>query len=127
MWKEVNIDGDRVLGLECDGKLSKQDFETMHTWLHRELEAAEDKPALVIFMGAFEGYESAAAIWADMKVDARHATDFSRVAMIADQKWIEWGTKVADLVLGSDFKWFDTDERDAAITWARENSLGSAT
>ncbi len=23
MWKEVNIDGDRVLGLECDGKLSK--------------------------------------------------------------------------------------------------------
>lgn len=40
MWKEVNIDGDRVLGLECDGKLSKQDFETMHTWrapLHRAI------------------------------------------------------------------------------------------
>ena len=119
MWKEVNIDGDRVLGLECDGKLSKQDFETMHTWLHRELEAAEDKPALVIFMGAFKGYESAGAIWADMKVDARHANDFSRVAMISDRKWIEWGTKTANLVMGTELKWFDTDDREAAVTWAR--------
>ena len=91
----------------------------MHTWLDRELKGAEAKPALVIFMASFEGYESAAAMWADMKVDTRHADDFSRVAMVADQKWIKWGMKAADRVLGADLKWFDKDERDAAISWAR--------
>lgn len=55
MWKEVTIEGDRVLGLECSGKLTKEDFEQMHAWLDREL-AGLDRPALVIFMGAFEGY-----------------------------------------------------------------------
>ena len=121
MWKEVDIDAEGLLGLECSGKLSKRDFETIHAWLDRELEAATYKPALVIFMDAFEGYESATAMWADMKVDARHANDFSRVAMVADRKWIEWWTKTADLVLGADLKWFDTNERDAAVTWARSN------
>ncbi|MEP0315590.1 STAS/SEC14 domain-containing protein [Hyphomonas sp.] len=119
MWKEVTIGGDGVLGLECDGKLSKQDFETMHAWLDRELAAAAAKPALVIFMGSFEGYKSAAAMWADMKVDTRHADDFSRVAMIADQAWIEWGTKAANLVAGANLKWFDPTERKAAIAWAQ--------
>ena len=119
MWKDVKIEGEGVLGLECDGKLSKQDFETMHAWLDRELEAAKGKPALVIFMGEFEGYESAAAIWADMKVDTRHANDFSRVAMVADQKWIEWGAKAADFVLPPELKWFENAAGRAAIAWAR--------
>lgn len=37
MWNEVNIEGDGVLGLECSGKLSKEDLETMHAWLDRKL------------------------------------------------------------------------------------------
>ena len=90
MWKEVNLDGEDVLGLECNGKLSKRDFETMHTWLDRELKGAEAKPALVIFMASFEGYESAAAMWADMKVDTRHADDFSRISQLADSRFCDW-------------------------------------
>ena len=117
MWKEVNIDAAGVLGLECNGKLSKEDFEKMHAWLDRKL-GGPDKPALVVFMGAFEGYEDAAALWADMQVDARHGNDFSRVAMVADQKWIEWGTKAADFVTDADLKWFEPSDRDAAIAWA---------
>jgi hypothetical protein len=27
MWKEVNLDGEDVLGLECNGNLTKRDFE----------------------------------------------------------------------------------------------------
>ena len=118
MWKEVTIEGDRVLGLECSGKLTKEDFEQMHAWLDREL-AGLDRPALVIFMGAFEGYENASALWADIRVDTRHGDDFSRVAMVADQAWIEWGAKAADLVTGADLKWFGSNERQAAIRWAR--------
>tara|TARA_R100001480_G_scaffold136521_1_gene133627 strand:- start:1012 stop:1377 length:366 start_codon:yes stop_codon:yes gene_type:complete len=121
MWKEVEIEDDNVLGLECTGKLSKKDFETMHDWLDRKL-LGRDKPALVIFMGAFEGYENASAFWADMKVDTRHGGDFSGVALVADQGWIKWGTKAADIVTGANLKWFATKDRDAAISWTRELS-----
>lgn len=70
-------------------------------------------------MGAFDGYEDASALWADIRVDRRHGDDFSRVAMVANQAWIEWGTKAADLVTGADLKWFDPSDRKAAIAWAR--------
>lgn len=119
MWKEISIEGDGVLGLECSGKLSEQDFKTMHAWLDRELARAPKKPALVIFMGTFEGYESAAALWADMKVDMRHGNDFSRVALVADQKWIEWSTKATDFVMAPELKWFENAAGCAAIAWAR--------
>lgn len=70
-------------------------------------------------MESFEGYEDATAFWADMKVEMLHGGDFSRVAMVVDQKWIEWGAKVTDLVMGADLKWFGTNDRGAAIAWAR--------
>lgn len=121
MWKEVVIEGDRVLGLECSGKLSEDDLERLHAWLDRKL-AGAGKPALVIFMDTFAGYESASALWADMKIDTRHGDDFSRVAMVGDQGWIEWGAKVADLVTGADIKWFEAGDRDAAVVWARSGT-----
>ncbi len=92
MYREVKIEANGVLGLECRGKLTKDDFERMHDWLDTEL-TKYGKRALVIFMGGFEGYDDVSALWADMKMDTRHSGDFSRVAMVADQEWIKWGTK----------------------------------
>lgn len=43
----------------------------MHAWLDRESAIAPKKPASVVFMGRFGGYESASALWADMKVNMR--------------------------------------------------------
>lgn len=126
MWKEVNVDGDGVLGAEFSGRLSKEDFETMHTWLDRKL-AAVDKPALVIFWGAIEGYKDVAALWADLKIDIRHGNDFSRVALVADQKWIEWWTKALNLVVGTDLKLFKVDDRQAALAWARGDNSDADT
>ena len=31
--EDVTIEGDGVLGLECSGRLGKEDFEQMHAWL----------------------------------------------------------------------------------------------
>lgn len=123
MWKEVKIEAPNVLGLECAGTLAAADFEAMHAWLDREL-AGGGKPALVILMGAFEGYADPAAMWADLEVDTRHMGDFSRIAMVADQGWIEWATKVADPVTRTDFQWFEPGARDAAVAWAADGAAG---
>ena len=123
MWKEVDVGAPNVLGLECTDTLAAADFKAMHAWLDRKL-AGGGKPALVILMGAFEGYEDPAAMWADLKVDTRHVGDFSCIAMVADRGWIEWATKAADPLTGPKLRWFEPSERDAAVAWAADGAAG---
>lgn len=117
MWKPVPIDTPGVLGLECAGKMSSEDFEAMQSWLDRHL-AGSARPALVVFLGSFEGYEDMSAFWADLKVDTRFVGKFSRIAMVGDQRWLDWSTRAADVVSGADLKWFPEDRRAEAIAWA---------
>lgn len=121
MWKEVHIDAPNVIGLECSGKVSETEFERMHDWLDEKLRS-DSKPALIVFMGNWEGYEDASALWEDMKIETRHRDDFSRVAIVGDQDWIEWGVKAGNLLTGAELKWFDTKDRANAISWVSGSS-----
>ncbi|CTQ34535.1 STAS/SEC14 domain-containing protein [Jannaschia rubra] len=117
MWNEIAVEAPGVLALECAGRLSERDFEEMHAWIDRQL-ARHDRPALVILMGAFDGYASPSALWADMQIDTRHADDFARVALVADEPWIEWVTKAGDLLTRAELRCFAPDEREGAVAWA---------
>ena len=117
MWTNVTIDAPEVVALECSGRLSERDLEEMHAWIDQQV-ARHDRPALVILMGAFEGYESPSALWADMRIDARHAGDFARVALVVDEAWIEWAAKAGDPLTRAELCCFAPGEREAAIAWA---------
>lgn len=121
MWKDLAINGPGVVALECEGRFSKGDFEEMHTWIDRQV-AQQDCPALVLFMGKFEGYESPSALWADMRIDERHARDFSRVALVADQWWLELATKAGNTLTCTELRFFGPDQRGEAIAWARDGT-----
>lgn len=124
MWKEIAVEAPGVLALECSGKLSTRDFEEMHAWIDRQIARHDDRPSLVILMGSYDGYESPSALWADMKLDARHADDFARVAFVADELWIEWATKAGDLITRGELRCFAPDEREEAIAWAAAGVSG---
>ena len=117
MFKIVEIEAENVLGLECRGKLTEDDLRGIHSWIDSEL-AKGGKPSLVILMGSFDGYADASAFWADLKIDAKHVGDLSRVAIVADQTWLKWGTVAANPFTGADLKWFATAARGLAISWA---------
>ena len=124
MWTNVTIDAPGVVALECSGRLSERDLEEMHAWIDQQV-ARHDRPALVILMGAFEGYESPSALWADMRIDARHAGDFTRVALVADETWIGWAAKAGDLLTHAELRCYIPDAREDAIAWAAAE-VGSA-
>ena len=121
MFKTVEFAADNVIGLECIGKLTEEDLRKIHLWLDAEL-ARGGKPAMVIMMESFDGYADASAFWADLKIDSKHTGDLSRVAIVADQTWLKWGTVAANPFTGADLKWFATKDRDLAITWAKDRS-----
>lgn len=121
MFKIVEIEAENVLGLECSGKLTEDDLKGIHSWLDGKL-AKNVKPSLVIFMTSFDGYADASALWADLNIDLKHRGDLSRVAIVADQAWLKWGTVAANTFTGADLKWFATNDRDLAVSWAHDGS-----
>lgn len=118
MFTENLTDRDDVIGLECEGKLTIDDFKRMHALIHERL-AVSGKPALVLDLTQFEGYETPAALLEDLKIDTAHANDFGRVAVIGERRWMEWGTKFVDKLTRAEIRWFDPAEISRAVEWAQ--------
>ncbi|TFL19459.1 STAS/SEC14 domain-containing protein [Jannaschia formosa] len=119
MFTETLKDYEDVVGIACEGKLTKDDMESMHALLHERL-ASADKPGMVVDLTGFQGYEGLSALREDMQMDTAHRNDFSRIAVVGDSKWMEWGTSLANAVTRAEMRWFDAGEAEAAKEWARQ-------
>lgn len=117
MFTETHTARDDVIGIVCEGKLSESDFERMHALLHERL-ASVEKPGLVVDLTNFEGYAGPAAMGEDLKLETAHRNDFSRIAVVGDAAWQEWGTRFAKALTRAEMRWFDASALDAAAKWA---------
>jgi hypothetical protein len=118
MFRETLRQDDSVVGLACEGKLGQDELKRMHALLHERL-AAPAKPGLVVDLEKFDGYESLSAMLGDLKMDASHRNDFSRIAVIGSRKWMEWGTMLARFLTTAEMRWFEVREADQAVDWVR--------
>lgn len=107
--------GDFV-AIEVSGKLAELDFEILAPLLQAEIEEY-NKIALFIEMKDFHGW-TAGALWADTKFDIKHHGDFSRIALVGDQKWEEWMAVLSKPFTSADVRYYDASERDVALRWA---------
>lgn len=57
------------------------------------------------------------AMWADLKWETRHLNGFSHVAIVADERWVDWMIKPLDLLIPAKLKLFHLDELDEARAW----------
>ncbi len=120
MFTETLRDHDDVIGIACEGKLTEEDMERMHALLHEGLASAH-KPGLVVDLTGFEGYDDLSALRKDMQMDTAHRNDFSRIAVIGDRKWMEWGTSLAGALTQAEMRWFDVSKAAAGREWARQH------
>ena len=119
MFKETLTEHDDVIGLGCEGKLSEDDFERMHTLIHERLSQG-GRPGLLLDLTKFEGYENALALLEDIKIDTAHANDFSRIAVVGERSWMEWGTKIVNVITLAEMRWFKATDFKNAIAWLRD-------
>lgn len=80
MFREILENDDAVIALVGEGKLSQDDMKRMHAVLHERLEAGSN-PGLLVHLEGFDGYEGAAAMLEDFKMDLSHRNDFTRIAV----------------------------------------------
>lgn len=56
-------------------------------------------------------------LWKDVKFDASHQDDMDRIAIVGENKWEEWGTKLSKPFFKVDMRFFTPDRAAEARAW----------
>ena len=103
--------------LECtlDGPLTRADFDA----LTAKADEMIDEFGQLRFLEVIEkiGKIQPSAIWADFKWGPKHIKNFSHVAVVADQKWIEWMIVSFRKFMSCEVRVFHLDELEDARQW----------
>lgn len=120
MMQVSELSKGNILILNATSKLTDQDYKEV---LIPRLEAIikeYGKARLLLDMGDdFHGWE-AAALWDDTHFGLSHRNDFDKMGVIGGPKWVEWGLKIASVVISGDLKTFPASEREEALLWIQD-------
>ena len=117
----ITIEHDRDGYLVCrvSGRLTEADYQAAVPEIENELELQEGPLRLMIRLEDFRGWDIA-ALWQDLKFDARHGSDFGRIAVVGDSKLEAWGTTLSKPFFGSEMRYFGLDSQAVARDWLCE-------
>lgn len=110
-----DVNDNQVLPMTISGELTKSDYEQVLPELEKLLNTY-DCLRFFIKLEDFSGFELG-AIWEDLKFDFRHKNQFGKTAVVGDNKWEEWGTKISKLFFTATVRFFDKQEEAEAWNW----------
>ncbi|SEA45932.1 STAS/SEC14 domain-containing protein [Microbulbifer marinus] len=97
------------------GRLTHDDYERISPLLDYALEGVKD-PQVQMLVDAreFEGWELRAA-WDDFKLALKHGNEFSRIAIVGEDKWQEVVARIASWFVSGEVRFFE--EQEDALKW----------
>ncbi|WP_170564792.1 STAS/SEC14 domain-containing protein [Ruegeria atlantica] len=121
----VHTDSDGAqIEVELSGEVTSKDYsETLVPAIEAALEAHDAVRLLAIVQPEFKGYDLGAA-WSDTKLGLSHWRGFDRIAVAADQGWVQTSIRLAAPILPCPVHVFELAELEVARRWMRE-SLGA--
>ena len=108
-----------VLGVRVSGTITGDDYERFRPVLDERVREF-GTVRLLIHMDDFHGWGDLDALWEDAKLDAAHYADVERLAMVGEERWQDWVTRLTDLFAPGDVRYFDEDDLAASWAWIRE-------
>lgn len=108
---------DDLVAFRISGHIDKRDYEIMLPLLEEKIKQ-HGKIRVYAEVYEVEDY-SLKALWEDIKFDFKHASDFSRAAVVGDRKWLDWLTMIAKPFTSAEVKYFDFTQRDQAWAWIK--------
>lgn len=113
-----------VIEIVVDGGISREEFEAIAAKLEAQI-ARHGKVRLLEEIRSFGGIEPA-AFWGDLKFSLRHLSDFSRCAVVTDQRWIEWLARAMDPLVACEIRHFPPEQIEHARHWLRQEASPSS-
>lgn len=106
------------LSIKAQGKLTHRDYETMTPMIDSALAEVKDPKIKALFDGTeLEGWEARAA-WDDFKLGLKHGSEFEKIAIYGNKKWLELTAKIGGWFISGDIRYFENEED--AVSWLNE-------
>lgn len=109
--------GDAALELNVFGKLQKEDYEAFVPKAESRI-AKQGKLDLLINVSRLEGW-TPSALWEDLKWDAKHYSDVTRLAIVSDDSDKEWMATLSKPFTGAEVEHYPATQLDKARRWVR--------
>jgi len=115
MIQILEITKDNLIAAKLEDKISKKDVEKIHPLIHNIVEKGK-RVNFYFEMHDFHGYDLQ-GLWADLKIDASHLSDYGKMAFVGEKKWQEWAAKATNFFTSSEVKYFDLKDKEEALIW----------
>lgn len=110
-------DENGILHIQARGELSEQDYDEFVPMFESVADRKSGTVPMLIELSAdFSGWDLT-GLWRDLKFDIRHKDQFGRIAIIGDEKWEKWSTKLFDPFFRAEMKFFEQGQQKAAENW----------
>ena len=106
-----------MLAVTATGTVTGEDYtEVWIPALQKTITEHGKSNALLYMDENFKGWDLK-AMWEDTKFGIAHRNDFEKLAVVGGPSWVEWGTKVARLLVSGEVKTYPADKLQEALKW----------
>ena len=111
---------ENVVGFRASGRVTEQDYESVIIpAVERASRGNVEIRLLYQLSPDFEGFDPRAS-WTDPRVEVRHRTPWSRVALVTDLGWLRRTTRALRFTLPTEVRVFENRALDEARSWLGE-------
>lgn len=117
MFELLDGSDGKVVGIHASGRLTDSDYKTFMPKIEERIDEY-GKIRLLVDMEGFAGWDMYAA-WDDFTFGMTHWHHFEKMAIVGDRTWEETAAKAMDLLMRSEVRFFEIQNRDAAWDWIK--------
>jgi hypothetical protein len=112
---------DPYLEVRLSGKLRQEEFEHLVP-IFEQLLREEGPLRVLCVLDDFHGW-TAGGVWEEIKFDARHFDDVSRLAIVGATRWHQFLARACRWFTTAEVRYFDRHDTDLARDWLLESPV----
>jgi len=112
---------DHVVGIRAIGEVDKEDYQKVLIPRMEELAERQGKINYLLVLETDVTNFSALAWWQDFRLGLKHFSQWKKVAIVTDQKGVQWITDTASHFIPGESRGYALSELDEAIKWVSED------
>ncbi len=117
MYRVLDESSGRAVGIKVQDTLTKDDYEVLIPYFENLIHEC-GALSLLCEMSEF-GRMELDAFWEDFKCNMNHLSDFTRIAILGDQRCLDWSTTKANSLLNTELRYFTLEHRSKAWEWVK--------
>jgi hypothetical protein len=113
------LGNDFLMKMKVVGKLKHSDYDIIVPMLESAITGiSEPKIKVLVDITEFDGYELR-AVWDDLKFGLKYNSEFTKIAVVGNKRWEEYGVRISNWFMSGDLKYFEN--MSEAFLWLSED------